>query len=115
MFTWMLSSAVGFSIMEQLWGAASAKRAVFTGPLPLDPSLPASWRPFAEGLKLTVEAGGLPIGLTDLDKVKSRMKATIDSSLIFVPGGLQLKKTIPAVASGNMEDIIKSILQLRSN
>ena len=113
MFNWMLASAVGGTIMEQIWGASTARSTVFTGPLPLEPSLPPSWRPFSDALKTAIAAGNVPLNLGSMDEVRSRMKATINSSLMFIPGGLQMKETVPALLEGDQKEIIKSILRLR--
>ena len=103
MFNWMLASAIGGTIMEQIWGASTARSTVFTGPLPLEPSLPPSWRPFSDALKTAIAAGNVPLNLGSMDEVRSRMKATINSSLMFIPGGLQAKETVPALLEGDQK------------
>jgi hypothetical protein len=115
MFSWMLSSSIAYAGMSTIWGPASAARAVGAGPFPLDPTMPPSWKPVIDAFKLAVEAGSLPFGMSSTDELKSRMKSIINSSLIFVPGGLQLKKTVPAIAEGDVEKILKSIIQMNSN
>ncbi len=115
MFSWMLSGSIAYAGMTPIWGASSSARAVGTGPFPLEPSLPPSWKPVVDAFKLCVEAGGLPFGMTSMDEMKSRMKSIVNSSLIFVPGGLQLKKTVPPLVEGDIEKILKSIIQLNSN
>ena len=109
MFTWMLSSAIAYQVAEAAWGKATAGRTVFTGPLPLTIDVPVVWKPFVDGLKLITAAGGYPLGITPIEQVRSRVKATVNSSMIIAPGWLQLKKTLPAVFEGDVEAMLKSI------
>jgi len=75
---------------------------------------PASWRPFAEGLKLAKEAGEIAIGRDPAD-VKKRVRSVINSSMIFVPGGLQIKQLARQVGEegASPEEIFKALLRYR--
>jgi hypothetical protein len=112
MFTWMLCSAVGSYAMTPLWGKSLAVQSVYTGPLPLEPDIPPSWRPMIEGVKLIAAAGSMPFGMTSIDQMKTRIKSTINTSMIFVPGGLQLKQLASGVSEeGFPKGIAKGILR----
>jgi hypothetical protein len=103
MFTWMLSSGVAGAAMTPLWGKSVASQSVYTGPLPLDPDLPVTFKPFVEGIKSIVAAGGIPFGLTSTEQMKNRIKATINTSMIFVPGGLEMKKLYNNISKEGFE------------
>lgn len=112
MFTWMFTSALAYHAMLSMWPKRIAGETVFLGPLPIEPDLPASIRPVQEAVKLMIEAGGLPLGMTDMDKVRSRMRSVINTSMIFVPGGLQMSKMIKGGLAEGPKGIAKSLIRL---
>lgn len=112
MFGWMLSATIAYNIMEPVWGKATATSTVGFGPLPLEADLPASWRPFAEALKLVIEAGSIPI-TGDANKVKKRMKSVINTSLIYAPGGLFLGPVVKGAAKEGWEGALKGVIKYR--
>lgn len=114
-FTWMLSGAIGATMMEQAWGTGTALRSTFLGPFPstFDKTLiPAAWTPIYE-LIHTV-AWGIPQHLWkgEPEKLEENAKSLIRSLAILVPGGLQMKQIFKAVkkegvAKGLPESIIR--------
>lgn len=113
MFSFMLTGAIGYHLMSLMWGRYTARRATLAGPLPLSVDIPASWRPFQEALKLAVEAGGLPLGITDTSKVKSRMKSVLNTSLIYAPGGLQFKQLARGFSEEGGEGLLKAMIRFQ--
>uniref|UniRef100_A0A6M3KUT3 Uncharacterized protein n=1 Tax=viral metagenome TaxID=1070528 RepID=A0A6M3KUT3_9ZZZZ len=111
MFTWMLSSAAAYHIMEQMWGESTAARTVFTGPLPLDFDIPATWKPFRDGIKTSLTAAGALIGVADPETAKKQALATLRSSMMFAPGGLQILQTYKGAQKEGWEGIAKSIVR----
>jgi len=115
LFTFMLSAAIANQIMEPVWGEGTARRTVGAGPLPLEIDAPASWRPFIEGLKLTVEAGSVAVGLEDMEKLRARAKAVISSGAMFVPGGLQIKTSVTGALEEGFPGFAKSLIRYRGS
>ena len=113
LLNFMFATAVAYNIMEPIWGKGTAARTVGFGPLPLEADLPASWRPFAEGLKLVIEAGGIPMGVTDPETVKKRMKSVINTSLIGIPGGLFAAPVIKGAIREGLSGALKGIIKYR--
>jgi len=112
MLAWTLSSAVGYHIMAKpLWGPGTARRTVWTGPLPLDFDLPASWKPFHDAVKTLVVAGGIPLRVSDMEMAKKQMMATIRSSLIYAPGGLQIGQMVRGIRKEGFPGLAKSIIK----
>lgn len=86
MFTWMLSSTIALVTMSELWGKPTALRSTFFGPLPTPEFgfMPPHWKPVIYGMSAIA-------GIPDVDISARRAKAFLDSSWLFVPGGLQIK------------------------
>ena len=53
------------------------------------------------------------MGSGSLEDLEKQITKTIKSSMIFVPGGLQINKSWPALKEGDREELLKSIIGLR--
>lgn len=113
LFTFMLSSAIAYHLMEPLWGGRTAISSVATGPLPLALSIPPTWKPFFDGLQLLSNIVTLPI-TGDLEALRSRSIQTLKDVAIFVPGGIQTYQMIQGARKEGMEGVLKSIIKLKS-
>ena len=113
LFTFMLSSAIAYHLMEPLWGGRTAISSVATGPLPLSLSVPPTWKPFFDGLQLLANVVTLPI-TGDLEALRSRSVQTLKDLAIFAPGGIQTYQMIQGARKEGMEGVLKSIIKLKS-
>ena len=113
LFSWMLSGAIAAYFIEGVWGKQTARRTVFTGPLPLSIDVPASWRPFRDALHTIVTAAEVGMGMSDLNAAKARAIATLKSSMIFVPGGFQAYSSVQGAKREGFKGFLKSLIKYR--
>lgn len=114
MFTWMVSSAIGYSCMELLWGPRTAERSTFLGPFPatIDAFLvPATWGPVYHALNLIKTGMSPEVWAGDQKRLVSQAKALLRSSMVMFPGGLQLDVMAKAIKRGGIEALPASIIR----
>ena len=109
MITAMVSQSMAYSLMEPMWGAATAGRATFLGPFPAglsEFSLPPAWSPVYHAAAAVRHTG-------DADLTSRHAKATLDSAMILVPGGLQIKTFYKGVKEEGFKGFGKAFLRLK--
>jgi len=106
----MLSNAIAYSMMSQVWGSSSAKRAAFFGPFPAEINeyaVPAAWTPIYRASRTVFAALEANPDLTS-----EQAKKLLGSTLIFMPGGLQLGKTVKGTMDEGFAGFAKSIINV---
>jgi hypothetical protein len=112
MFTGMLSAAIAYNIMEPMWGKRTALTSIGTGPFPLGLTVPPSWVPIYEGLKIVKKASEIPFDPEEgINATKKQMAATLKSLPIFIPGGLQGKQFVQGFVEGGRQGLLDSIIR----
>ena len=114
MFTWMLSSAMGASVMETMWGPGTAMRSTFLGPVPLTLDkmlLPPTWTPVYEFLHGIGYALPQALWKGEPEKLATNAKSLFRSLAIMVPGGLQIKQMAMAAKREGWGGIPPSIIR----
>lgn len=111
LFTFMLSSAISYEIMEPMWGAKSAVQSIGTGPLPLSLSIPPTWKPIFDGARLIADAGALLTPWGDVEATRKQMVQMIKDSAIFIPGGIQGYQIVQGARKEGLEGVLKSIIK----
>jgi len=114
LFTFMLTSAMAYNGMRLLWDERTASRTVLTGPLPLSPSLPATWRPAVDAVRLVTASAQAVTGMGDINDAKRQFKRLAFGSLpVFAPGGIQAMQTIRRTGDEGMPGFLKSIIKYK--
>ena len=113
LFTFLLSSALAYEIMEPVWGARTAATSVGLGPLPLDISLPPTIRPFQAGIKTIVQAGALLTPWGDIDQTRRQMVQLLKDTAIFVPGGVQAYHMVQGAKREGGEGVAKALIRYK--
>lgn len=119
MANFMVSSILVYAGARALWGHDTAFRTVGAGPFP-QPSagmpLPPSIQPFGEGIGL-LYAAYESVAEHDSGPAVARAKGLLNTSINFLPGGLQLGQTIRAglraPQSERTEAMLKSIIKYK--
>jgi len=110
LFTMMLSQSMAYSLMSPMWGKQTAVRSTFLGPFPKEFNeflLPPAWAP-------VYHAGAAVLGIQN-PKVSARhAKAVLDTSVIFLPGGLQAKTFYRGAKKEGFEGFSRAILRLKT-
>ncbi len=104
----MLSSAAAYMAMEPIWGQEAASNSVGVGAFPVQVNefmVPASWKPIYHALGTAM--GGLQL---DPEMASKQAKKLLGSGAIFIPGGLQAKKTFRGFRDEGFEGFAKSII-----
>jgi hypothetical protein len=114
MFSFMLSSALAFEIMQPLWGSKRSATSVMTGPLPLSLSIPPAWKPIFDGLRVATDAAALLTPWGDLEETRRQSIQMLKDSAIFVPGGIQTYLSIQGARKEGLPGVLKSIVGYRS-
>lgn len=108
LFVGMVSQSLAYMLMEPIWGKNVATKSTFLGAFPKEFNeflLPPSWAP--------VYHMAAAVSNIQSPEVSSRhAKAVLDSSWIFVPAGLQLKKFIKSTREEGWTGFNKAILNL---
>ena len=115
LFTFMLSSAIAYEIMEPLWGKRTAATSVLAGPLPLQLSIPPTWKPFFDGIQMIAGAVPESILTQDLEPIRNRAIQTLKDVAIFAPGGIQTYQMIQGARKEGLEGVIKSIIKYKQD
>ena len=109
LFTMMIAHSMAYSLMKPLWGSATAKRGTLLGPFPGDFNeflLPPAWSP-------AYHAGRAVMSIQN-PKVSARhAKAVLDSAMILLPGGLQIKTFYRGAKEEGFEGFSRAILRLK--
>lgn len=110
--TALLSNAMAYSIMAQIWGSRSARSATFLGPIPktfneylVPPAFNVIYHPFA-GAMATFEG--------DFKTAERHWWELTRSLAIFVPGGLQAAQMYRGAKKGGAKGLGRSILKLKA-
>ena len=114
-FTWLISSAVAGELMVHGAGfkRGQALKSTFGGPFPTEVTgymVPPTWTPFYEALGTVGDLAKL-----DPDAAKRRFKALGRSLNFFVPGGLQISKSIRETKKKGWEGLARSIINYYGN
>jgi len=124
--TMMLSQAIAYQLMTSGVGfsPSTAGRSIFLGPVPRGISgfsTPPAWAPIAHFLnasRLTVEniaLSAIAPDQVDWSKLKSSIKALSRSSMLMVPGGLQMMQTYRRVKKGGSREFLPSLVGIKRN
>jgi hypothetical protein len=114
MFTFMLTSAIGYQAMEKFWGQSIARASVLTGPFPMSIDVPPSFRPVSDAMKVLVSASGIALGDEDaLETTKKRMIAAVNSDLMLLPGGLVAKDLVKGARDEGIKGFLKGVVRYR--
>lgn len=108
------SMAIAEQLMEAGFGRKKAAKIVYAGPFPVELNeflIPPAWTPVYHSIGTIAALGSIPTTTEDWDKVERKVKATLGSTWIFVPGGLQMKSLIREVQEDGWEGLPKGILQ----
>jgi len=109
LFTMMTSHAMAYSLMDPLWGKATASRGVAFGPFPGEFNeflLPPAWSP-------VYHAGRAVMSIQTPEVSARHAKAVLDSSAIFLPGGLQGMQFYRGIKEEGFEGFSRAILRLK--
>ena len=115
MFAWMLSSAVAGTVADRMWGPATAARTVGLGPLPTSVDIPPTFKPAFEVASALAGLAANAIAGEAVVDTKRKWIAALKSSMMFVPGGLQLTATVPPLVKGDTNAALKSIIKYRGH
>jgi len=111
------SMAIAEQLVEAGFGKSKAHKIAFAGPFPLEMNeflIPPSWTPVYHTLGLLGGLANYPV-TGDWEGVERKVKATIGSGWIFVPGGLQVKAMMRAVERDGWEGLPAGILQFHQD
>jgi len=104
------SQAMAYHMMRPIWGQSTARRSVALGPFPSafnEFILPPSWSP--------IYHMAAAVKNIDQPEVSSRhAKAVLDSAMILIPGGLQIKSFYRGYKEDEWEGFSKAILRIRT-
>jgi hypothetical protein len=114
LFSFMLSSALAFEIMQPLWGTQRSATSVMTGPLPLSLSIPPAWKPVFDSLRVVTDAAALLTPWGDLEQTRNQMTQLVKDSAIFIPGGIQTYLSIQGAKREGLPGVLKSIVGYKS-
>lgn len=109
LFTMLVSQSMAYMIMEPLWGMPTAKRSTFLGSFPKEFNeflLPPSWSP-------VYHAGAAIMNIQSPEVTARHAKATLDSAMILIPGGLQAKTFYRGAKEEGWEGFSKALLRLK--
>lgn len=113
MVTAMTSAAIAEQLMEPLWGERSAWSTVGAGPFPFEVNefmVPPAWTPLVHTLGM-MKAAAPALATGDTKTVERQFKALLDSTWIFLPGGLQAKQMVRGAQKEGWEGLAKSIIR----
>ena len=106
LFTAMTSAAIGYTLMEPLFGSKRAIGAIGLGPLPGglgEQTIPPAWTPIYHSLAAI-------INLQQPEITARHLKRITSLPWIFVPGGFQLRSMIKGSVDEGFEGFLKSIV-----
>ena len=109
LFTMMICQSMAYMIMEPMWGAATARRSTFLGSFPKEFNeflLPPSWSP-------VYHAGAAIMNIQSPEVSSRHAKAVLDSAMIMIPAGLQMKAFYRGAKEEGFEGFSKAILRLK--
>jgi len=107
--TAMVSQSMAWSLMEPMWGAATATRGTFLGPFPGDFNeflLPPAWSP-------VYHAAATVRHIQNPEISAKHAKAILTSAAILVPGGLQMTTFLKGYQAEGWEGFSKAVLRLK--
>jgi len=108
LFNYIFASAASYMLMEQVWGKGTAKRTIGLGPLPSEVNeflIPPTFDPIYHGVNAIVNAP------TDLEATRRHGRELLQSGMIMLPGGLQLKQTIKGAAEEGFPGFLASVVR----
>lgn len=111
LITAMTSQAIAYELMSQLFGEKRSAKALGFGPFPSEMNefmIPPSWTPIYHSLRTVAALGALPFD-GESEAVKKQAMAILNSTWMFLPGGLQIK----GLVKEGWEGLPQSIIQLR--
>lgn len=112
MLNFTMSSAMVYTVARAMWGHDSASRMVLAGPFP-QPSagipMPPAMQPFSELMGVIAEAAKIPVDGSS--RAPAMLKATLDTSINFAPGGLQIKQTFKATKKAPSQERVEALIK----
>ena len=109
--TVFISQAMAYQMMEPIWGKATAIRSTFLGPFPKEFNefmIPPAWSP--------VYHAASAIANIQQPEVSSRhAKAILDTSMILIPAGLQIKAFYKGAKNDGWEGFSRAILRTKKD
>lgn len=106
----LFSNAIAYHMMEKVWGSDSAMRGAFFGPFPTEVNefmVPAAWTPVYRATRTMAAALQANPEMTS-----EQAKKLLGSFMIYMPGGVQLKKTWGSTADEGFKGFAKSIINV---
>ena len=106
-FTAMSSAAIGYTLMEPMWGSKRALRSIGLGPFPKalnEFAIPPAWTPIYQ-LMATA------LNITNPEVSSKHAKRLLQSLPIFIPGGLQAAASIRGIREEGFSGFLKSIIR----
>src|SRR5574343_65659 len=106
----LFSNAIAYHLMEKVWGSESAMRGAFFGPFPTEVNefmVPAAWTPVYRATRTVAAALQANPEMTS-----EQAKKLLGSYMIYMPGGVQLKKTWGSTADEGFTGFAKSIINV---
>lgn len=118
MVNWMISGAIAYQGMKQVWGSGTARRTVLLGPFP-DPSqgfsgnfTPPAWKPVLDAAGLAMAAGEIA-WTGDTERFKRQGIKMIKHGVSFTPGGLQSLSSFAGARAEGWAGLGKSFLKIQ--
>jgi len=115
--TAITSMAIAEQLVEAGFGKSKAHKIAFAGPFPLEMNeflIPPAWTPIYHSVGLLGQLANYPV-TGDWEGIERKVKATIGSGWIFVPGGLQIKAMSRAVQEEGWQGLPAGILQFHQD
>jgi len=109
MATAMISQGLAYSMMEPLWGKYTAIRSTALGPFPNEFNeflIPPTWKPI-------YHASAAMLNIQSPEVSARHAKAVLDSSMILVPAGLQMKSFYRGAKEEGFEGFSKAIIGMK--
>ena len=107
--TAMVSQSMAYMLMEPMWGGRTAMRTVGLGPFPKEFNeylLPPAW-------SIAFHAAAAVVSIQSPEVSSRQAKAVLDSSMILLPGGLQIKSFYRGYKDDEWEGFSKAILKFK--
>jgi len=109
MFVAMFSQAVGYTLMDYIWGKNTAVRSTFLGPFPNEFNeflIPPTWKPIYNSYAAIANIQSPHISA-------KHAKAVLDSSTIMVPAGLQMRMLYKGAKADGFSGFSRAIIGMK--
>ena len=116
MFNWMLSSYIGYLLMEQMWGARTASATSFLGPFPQVGEglpIPPAFKPIQQLLATVFRMGEVAVGAQPPEKIATQVRALGRATFSFLPGGLQIQSLVRAGEKEGLKGVLGEVIRYR--